>query len=219
MIFGYTLILTPFSLMKRVALFGESPNDTSCIATLLRKRYVDSVVQIENLIPNLTEAQIKNEFHGGKLYTRVKHEKSKLRRLINTNYRLKKPDLVVFVVDLDSNIDNREQVLLRKLFFRTYKTQVQHRALLLLNVHELEALLLADMEAINLIFGINEPQLLNVMEQEDPKGYLEMITQNKYYDSQNPELFKRLNFNAVFENCQYFKSFIHDFERVLQHIA
>ncbi len=198
--------------MKKVLLFGEAPNDTSSIASLMRLRYEEDA-SFGNLVEDINQEQIKNEFKGGVLLTKDKPLKSKLRRLINTSYRIKKPDLIIFVIDLDSLENDREKKIGRQEIFNRYNTQVEDKGILLLNIFELEALLLADIKVVNDFYKIEMTYDGDPMLQVDPKGHIKKYC--KYEEAHSPELFSKLNFDNVIK-VRYFQKFITEFEQKLK---
>ena len=53
-------------------------------------------------------------------------------------YRLKKPDIVIFIRDLDGLKNNSTQVTLRKQYFTDFNSVVNRNGILLLHIYEIE---------------------------------------------------------------------------------
>lgn len=85
-----------------------------------------------------------------------------------------------------------------------------------MNIYELEALILADIETFNKIYKVDIKIKGNVMYQKEPKEFLKLKTKGcrkKYFESDCPDLFKRLRFNKIGSNCKYFSDFIAEFKK------
>jgi hypothetical protein len=88
----------------------------------------------------------------------------------------------------------------------------------LLNIYELEALMLADIQTFNLHYKSKINFNGNPMMQEKPKEFLMAKTeycQKKYVVSHAPNVFEKLDFETVYKNCSYFKAFIKEFEQLV----
>ena len=97
-----------------------------------------------------------------------------------------------------------------------------HRDLdiLFLTIYESEALLLADIEAINTFYKIKLTYSKNPLFEKEPKEYLQRKTQKRYKQSDCTELFKVLNFDLVYTNHSHsdhpcFQSFIDELDEKL----
>ena len=65
------------------------------------------------------------------------------------------PDIVIFIRDLDgleTDTDFKEKKAKRQEYFTKSKSVVDKKALYLLNIYEIEALILADIEAFNAFY-------------------------------------------------------------------
>jgi|RhiMetdeSRZDD1v2_1073273.scaffolds.fasta_scaffold12372_5 uncharacterized protein DUF4276 len=183
--------------MIRIGMIGESPSDTTCIANLLNKKYA-SYVQFFPLIKNI---------HGSNLDNR------KIKRQLRREYELEKPDYILFIRDLDGFEHHFELLNYRKTWFSDLKSVVDKKGILLLNIFELEALLLTDIEMINKYYDSSIEQIEDCMKIEQPKEFLSKRI-NKYLTGHNAELFSLLNYNIVTDKCRYFKKFDEDFESI-----
>lgn len=122
-----------------VGILGESSNDTDSVAALLGKRY-GTRVHFLSLSPGVTGSQLDNP---------------KFQHIIRTNYRIKKPNLIVVTRDLDAPETARYKRLERLLFFRKINQGMEHRGIFLLNVQAIEALICADIDEFNKQYKCN----------------------------------------------------------------
>jgi hypothetical protein len=122
---------------------------------------------------------------------------------------------IIFVRDLDSDENDKPATQKRLNWFEELRKPLPLKTLLLLNVYELEALILADIETFNRLFSTSIKFKGDPMAQKDPKEFLEHQTRRskrKFTVSENPEIFKHLNFEQVKQKCRYFKEFIRHLE-------
>jgi hypothetical protein len=184
--------------MIRIGMIGENPTDTTCIASLLNKKY-SSGVSFFPLIKNVNGSSLDNP---------------KIKRQLRREYEIEKPDLVLFIRDLDGLEHHYDLLNYRKNWFSDLKRVVDKKGLLLLNIFELEALLLTDIEMVNNHYGSNIEMLEDCMKIEQPKEFLsERIS--RYLTGHNIELFSLLKYEIVIAKCRYFKTFDEDFEKIV----
>lgn len=184
--------------MIRIGLIGENPSDTNCIAGLLNKKY-SSKVSFFPLIKNINGSNLDNP---------------KIKRQLRREYEIKNPDLVLFIRDLDGLEHHYELLNYRKTWFSDIKKVVDKKSILLLNIWELEALLLTDIEMVNAHYGSNIEMLEDCMTVEQPKEFLnERIS--RYLTGHNVELFSKLKYEVVIAKCRYFKKFDEEFEKIV----
>ncbi|MHC5353962.1 hypothetical protein ACYSNX_07235 [Myroides sp. LJL115] len=122
------------------------------------------------------------------------------------------PDVVIFIRDLDGIISDKDQISTRKNYFSDNNSVVDKKGIYLLNIYELEALLLADINTLNSFFNTSLAKVPDVMAIDEPKEYLRSRCP-KYTITQNAELCALLDFNTLEENCLYFKRFIVKFKK------
>ncbi|GAB3232970.1 hypothetical protein GCM10027346_20590 [Hymenobacter seoulensis] len=185
--------------MKKIGLFGESPNDTKAVKEILSKKY-SGKFEFEILLPRITGSMLDN----------------RMARLdLAIEYKLKKPDYVVVVRDLDSlNSDFNKLCKLYNFFIGINKT-VEGKGIFLLSVYELETLIISEVDAFNDYYGTaasfpGDPMLI-----EEPKEILKNLTtysKKKYTPGHCPDVFRMMDFDKLVDNCMFFKDFIHDFE-------
>jgi hypothetical protein len=173
-----------------IGLVGEDPNDTDSIRNLLSKKYDFSYVTMLN---NINGSLLDNP---------------KTKRLLRIECETKNPDVVIFIRDLDGTVNNRrnETFVKRKEYFSSSNSVVDKKGVLLLNIYEIEALILADIETFNKYFNVSVAFTGDPMLQEEPKEFLRLHCK-KYTESKNPAIFDLLCFDTVHKNCQYFQVF------------
>lgn len=175
----------------KIGLVGEAPNDTQAIRNLLTKKYNSPEVEFSFLL---------NRIHGSQL------DNQKTKRLLRLEYEDTRPNVVIFIRDLDSVLPNDEKMRERKEYFASSNSVVDKKGLFLLNIYEIEALILSDSETFNKKYGCALPYFDNPMMVPEPKEELKKHTA-KYNESDNPDVFKELHFETVCR-CDYFKEFV-----------
>lgn len=183
--------------MAKIGLVGEAPNDTQSIKNLLIKKY-----------PDLDFFFMLQRINGSSL------DSQKTKRFLRIEYESQKPDIVIFIRDLDSVLPNKKKYNERKSYFTNFNSVVNRKGIYLLHIYEIEALILADINTFNKKFNVNITPVKDVMSISEPKEYLRQRARN-YNESKNSEVFEELIFNNVLSNCEYFKSFINDFDKIL----
>jgi hypothetical protein len=84
----------------KIGLVGEAPNDTESIKNLLEKRYT-----------GLEFVSMLKIINGSNL------DSQKTKRLLRVEYQQQKPDIVIFIRDLDSTLPNKSKLYERKNYF------------------------------------------------------------------------------------------------------
>jgi hypothetical protein len=185
----------------KIGLVGEAPADTLSIKNLLSKKYKDL---------NFVEL-LKNKITGSSL------ENQKTKTELRIECITQRPDIVIFIRDLDGLLTSyyRKKRLQRQDYYNSFKgcTQVK-KTIFLLNIWEIEALILSDINAFNKYYNCNVEFDRNPMSIEEPKEYL-LSLHNKYSESHNGNIMEGIDFDKVYEKCAYFKSFINKFDRLL----
>jgi len=181
--------------MKRVGLIGESQNDTLAIKHLLQSKHKAHYLP---LVPRAKGDQLKSQ---------------KYIRQIEFELKTGKYDLCLYTRDLDSE-RNRESRAKEFGAFHGLPVTV----FFLLHVYQIEALILADVAAFNSYYKVDLRFAGNPMKVLDPKEKLKQATSSSkkpYEESHCPEIFKKLDFDKLRLNCQYFEEFAHKFEEFL----
>lgn len=181
----------------KIGMVGEAPNDTNAIKNLLSKRY---------RFPEFTFYALLNNIHGSQL------DNQKTKRLLRIEYENKKPDIVIFIRDLDGTLENNTTLKHRNEYFKASNKVVDKKGVFLLNIFEIEALIISDIETFNRFFNCQLTYEGDPMEVENPKEDLKNKCQ-QFKESFNPDIFEQLNLKTVRQNCSYFKAFILKFER------
>ncbi len=184
--------------MKKIGLIGEAPNDTYAIQNLLNQR-LNGEVEFEVMIKNIRGSMLDNQ--------KTKHR-------LRKNYERLKPDLIIFIRDLDGLENEVEKLKIRKDYFSNFNSVVNKKGLFLLNVFEIEAIILADINTFNEYYNCEVVFTGDPMMQEEPKKFI--MSKTKYKESDCPELFRELEFNTVIDNCRYFKKFYSDFIKQIE---
>lgn len=182
----------------KIGLVGEAPNDTQSVQNLLEKEYPHEYFFLLN---NINGSNLDNQ---------------KTKRLLRIEYQIEKPDLVIFIRDLDALEDDKTQLKLRKEYFTNFNSVVDKKGIFLLHIWEIEALILADIETFNKKYNAKITFEGKPWEVVEPKELLR--TAQGYTESDNADIFKEL----IFENtltCEYFKLFVKRFETQIKKLS
>jgi hypothetical protein len=189
-------------MMIRVGLIGEDPNDTSSINNLLEKRY-NRKVKFYPLAKNIKGHQL---------------DSNKIKNTLRMEFADKKCEFIIYVRDLDAFKSEKKKLQAKLKWFKALDAFANNNGILLLNIWELEALIIGDIETFNKIYNIDYKPKQDPMFIKEPKELLKNITFNlnkKFKESSCPEIFKKLDIDKVEAACSCFKDFIQDFERRL----
>jgi len=183
----------------KIGLVGEAPNDTTAIQNLLSRKYQE-----------FDFVTLLNRINGSML-----DSKKAIRRLLRIEYEDQAPDIIIFIRDLDSLENDRSAKRKRQEIFSYSKRIVDGRGIHLLNIFELEALILSDIEVFNNRYGctlaeFNDPMLIPM-----PKEVLIEASGYKFIESHNPDIFSLLNFDIVMRKCRYFSGFVRKLEKAI----
>src|SRR3569833_262996 len=183
----------------KIGLVGEAPNDTSAIQNLLSRKYQQ--LEFVTLLNNIT----------GSLFVCRKA----IRRLLRVEYETQNPDMIIFIRDLDALEGNRSARRKRQEVFSYSNRVVDRIGIFLLNIFELEALILSDIDVFNNYYNSAINVLVDPMTIPMPKEFLIEATKgpNQYQESHSPLIFALLNFDTLKQNCRYFSAFVRRFER------
>jgi len=184
--------------LMRVGLIGESPNDTLSIKNLLLQKFKE--IEFFTLIKKLNGSFLDNQ---------------KTKHFLRKRYEIEKPEVIIFIRDLDTLKTDKKQLDLRKNYFADFNSVVDKKGIYLLNIWEIEALILADIKTFNKIYNTEIIDFEDVMLVKEPKEFLELKTKKEYKNSHNPEIFELLNFDNVMR-CKYFEEFISDFKNIVE---
>src|SRR5438046_1173617 len=113
--------------MIKIGLIGEDPNDTSSIKNLLHKKY-------SNRIQFYPLARRIKGYHL---------DSKKIKNILPIEFRDKKCKFVIYIRDLDGYKTEHSKIRRREKWFKELDATVNNKGILLLNIWELEALILA----------------------------------------------------------------------------
>lgn len=188
--------------MKRIGLVGEDPNDTRSIKNLLLKKY-KSKVHFFQLAKNIRGHQLDNP---------------KIKRSLPIEFKNNKCHFIIYIRDLDGFKSETSKVEQKYNWFKGLDAEINNEGVFLLNIWELEALILADIKTFNDLYKVSFAFKANPMFQKDPKEKLMEVTSNgkrEYKESHCPEIFEKLDFDTVKDNCKYFEDFLEEVDEKL----
>lgn len=189
--------------MIKIGLVGEDPNDTVSIQSLLNKKYKDKV-QFHTLLKRINGYQLDNP---------------KSKRNVAFEFKESKCNFILYIRDSDGIKSESKKIQQKINWFLDIDKSANGKGVLLLNIWELEAMILADIGTFNKLYKTNIKFTKDPMMQSDPKGFLMQKTANnykKYQESHCPEIFKELNFDIVKKKCEYFREFVSQFEEKIK---
>lgn len=188
----------------KVGLLGEDPYDTESIKNLLSPHY-----------PDLSFKSITRRGQGDSLLS-----SHVLRSLAKEN----RDEFQILLLIKDSDLHETDCADLKKQLTIFQKKMFEHypaENILLLNIHMLEALILADIENFNKLYKSDIKFSGNPMVEKHPKKFLMEKTygtkaKRKYEESHAPSVFESLDFYIVRKKCRYFDDFIVEFEKKIK---
>ena len=185
----------------KIGLVGEAPSDTTAIQNLLSRQY-----------PDFDFVTLLDRIHGSML-----DNKKAISRLLRIEYEDQQPDIIIFIRDLDALENDRSAKRKRQAIFSYSNRIVNRTGIALLNIYELEALILADIDTFNNYYGTEVAEFADPMMVPTPKEVLINATKgtNKFEESHNPALFNLLSFDIVRTRCRYFATFLRKFDRLI----
>ena len=189
--------------MKIISLVGESPNDTGAIKNLLLKELKNHRIEFVNLLNNI---------HGSML------DSQKTKRFLRIEFEDKNPQVCIIIRDLDGLENEKSKIASRKKYFSETNKIVNKTGIFLLNIYVIEALILSDVDTFNKIYQIKLSKPKDPMKVKEPKEYLINSTKkssNKYTESENQNIFKKLDPNNLSRNCRYYKTFIIELKKAI----
>lgn len=188
--------------MIRIGIVGEDPNDTDSIINLLSPT-LRGRAQIIRLLRRKRGGQLDN----------AKTE-NELRIEVDTQ----KPALLIVVRDSDCIRTEDQKLKGRSLWYQNLTKSLAIPKLLLLNIAELEALILADIDSFNKLYKVLIKPPGDVSMIADPKKLLREKTdglRKKFQESDCPTIFSNLDIAVIQKNCLFFRDFMVDFKQEL----
>lgn len=186
--------------MTTIGLIGESPNDTKAIRNLLAPAY-NGKVRFKLLLKNLNGCTLDSD---------------KFTRMLFAELKTNRNDIYVFIRDADSLATETETLEKRRKWYREHSKGMR-QSLLLLNIYELEALIFADIDTFNRIYGSSIHFSGDVTMKPKPKKELMHKTDRpkKYEESHCPHIFAQLRLATVRQRCAYFAEFVTKLNEVM----
>lgn len=186
-------------MLMKIGLVGEAPHDTNSIFNLLSKQPEFVAVDFIALINNL---------HGSLL------DNQKTKHILRKQFENEKPNIVIFIRDLDGTLANNNTYDIRMEYFKNFNSIVDRKGLFLLHIYEIEALIISDLPTFNSLYNCNVIYDNDPMKLVMPKEFLKTNCK-KYTETSNPEIFKQLVFETLLQKCKYFEEFILKFQKAV----
>lgn len=195
--------------MIRVGIIGESPNDTMPVCEILNREFGDKA-SFKALLKRLTGGTLDS------IPAASKRIKAELKSSVGKN----KYDLLIFVRDLDGFESEKNKVDNVNVWYNKLSVLISNHVLLL-NIHTVEALVLADIEVFNKSYGTKISFKGDPQKKEKPKEFLKeksRKTNRKYRERDIGELLPKLDFSKMKSKCSSFNKFIDELTEKLDEI-
>jgi hypothetical protein len=193
----------------KIGLIGESPNDTLSFINLFEREYSKSI-EYKLLLEDFPAGNLDNL-----------KPKSIMLRQLRLEYKLEKPDFVVYIRDADA-LENEPPFANRLNNIYKLGNEIGQNLTYMVCIFEMETLLLADTDCINSYYhtnftyphSINDP--VDPMLRPDPQKLL--IDECGYSPKHCPKLFTTINFQKLLQ-VRFFAEFVEQFEKRIKTIA
>jgi hypothetical protein len=178
----------------KVGIVGEHPqNDAEALQILL-----NSVAETN------VEFSVKMEkFRGGQL------DGDKFFRSLTVEADFL--DWIILVRDLDGLLTESKKLIVKDLWFQRANKSADKKGIFFLVIYEMEALILADINAFNDFYGLKTNSVSEPKFKTEPKEILEKLTEKtqkgKYKEEHALDIFKKLKFKTVYKNHKGDRSF------------
>jgi hypothetical protein len=187
----------------KVGIVGEHPqNDCDALRHLLVPKARNGV-QFIVITKQLHGSDLDDEQNGG--------ASRKFLRLLEVEMEDEDLSHVIFVRDLDGVLSEKNKVQVRDRWFNQANKTIEGKGIFFLAIAEMEALILADIETFNKIYGLKTKSVGNPMADKDPKKTLMQLTERtkrgKYAENNAPDIFKSIDFQTVYRNHKGDRSF------------
>jgi hypothetical protein len=185
--------------MKRVGIIGESPNDTMPLCEILNREF-GKKASFKVLLKRVKGGQLDSIAKASKLIS------AELKSSIGKN----KYDLLVFVRDLDGFESEVEKMKRVNLWYRTLSKLIP-KHVLLLNIQEVEALVLSDIEVFNTMYNTKITFNGDPEKKANPKEFLKeqsSKSHKKYKEKDIEKLLPMLDFSKLTGKCNSFEKFV-----------
>ncbi|MBS1503357.1 MAG: hypothetical protein JST32_14910 [Bacteroidetes bacterium] len=185
--------------MIQIGLVGEDPNDTTAIKNLLEKKYKDRI-RFHILVRRIKGSQL---------------DSAGVKRLLPIEFADRKCKFVIYVRDLDGFESQASKVKNKVQWFKNLDATVNGNGVLLLNIWEIEAFILGEINVFNQIYKTNCNFSGDPMRRANPKEMLKSLTSKtpkKYEESHCPEIFGMLDIAVSEKKLRFFSDFLTEFE-------
>ena len=189
--------------MIRIGVIGENENDTKAVSGLLKRNFPNQFY-FHRLLPNINGSNLddKNDNH--------------LVRKLRTEFELEELDYVLYIRDLDTLIEDRIQVGFRKKRFRRFSKVVNRKAIFMLNIVEMEALICADFDTFRTFKNQTSLSFEKTIAYEIPNPSEALEKTLFYQKSELPTIIPLLNLETLKSNHKYFKAFLAEFLKMVE---
>jgi hypothetical protein len=141
----------------QIGVVGEHPNNDSEALCHLLRRFACEQVRFKVILKNKRGSQLDNPLFGKSLESELETEDF---------------EYILLIRDLDGLLSETKKVAQRDKWFNGLKNILQNKGVFFLVVSEMEALILADMQAFNEYFKLNVEFTENLMFQAKAKELL-----------------------------------------------
>ncbi|MEQ9466269.1 MAG: DUF4276 family protein [Ekhidna sp.] len=182
--------------MIKIGLVGEDPYDTESIKRLLLQKY-NGKAQFIPLVKRIRGTQLDTRKFFNLLESAIESDSS----ISN----------VILIRDLDGLSSETWKLNAKKEWHRKCQSCSQIKKYLLLNIYELEALILGDVDFFNKKYGCRIKIDGKPSSIKKPKDLLISKTRNttkRYRVAHNPEIFEKINFSKVLKVSSELKEVI-----------
>lgn len=191
----------------RIAVISESIHDSNAIINLLNKRKYNAV--FNSILKGLLPGSLLDSFN--RVSDLLRKELSSDKELNAESY-----SFILYIRDLDASHRETNKVAQKNKWFEKLNRVNGNNGIFLLNIYELEALILADIDTFNSEYGTDINYAGNPMDCSDPKEFLQDETsraKKRYEENHCPGLFKKLDIEKLISREGfYFKKFIKELE-------
>ena len=185
----------------KIGVIGENSNDVRAVVGLLKQDFSTNIEYFEIL-----------HKVNGSLLDQGKGEKAA--ELAKAEFHRLKLDFVLYIRDLDSLANDFVKIEYRSAIFTKILENVQRKAIFMLNIYEIEALILADFEVFKTYYNRTDWHFDNkkAAESPDSKGVLSSFS-NKNTDI--TKILPLLHIPIIIQNHIHFKAFVENFDAML----
>lgn len=176
--------------MLKVGMIGEYPTDIECIKCLLLQQY-----------PEVDFFPLLYDIHGSML------ENQGVKRRLRIIYEIERPNYVLFIRDLDGHSSDKILMDKKKEYFKNFNGVVDRKGFLLLNIQELEAILLSNVDVLNKYYNARLNAVMDCMLIPSPKEFIGSNIKG-YSTGDNIKLFRLYDVSDVRRRCRFFNDFI-----------